>query len=133
MPATFLPPSLPQVGSYNVNGKKPPAGINLQEWIGPLRDAQGPDVIALGFQEIVPLTAGNAIMGESSLGAQRQRARRASRGLCTRPEPHHTASFSVLSLSLSLSFSPPFTLSAPSLLSLVHRFPLVLLSHQVLH
>ncbi|MEW5306934.1 MAG: hypothetical protein WDW36_009363 [Sanguina aurantia] len=63
------------VGSYNVNGKKAPPGLTVHEWLGRWKESwptdsssdtddvafQGPDLIAVGFQEIVPLSAGNVI------------------------------------------------------------------------
>lgn len=73
--------------SFNVNGKKPPPGLRLDEWLGvwrgkwpaPPADAaaagqpsqpqsqpqcqETPDVVAVGFQEIVPLNAGNVMGG----------------------------------------------------------------------
>ncbi|KAG2429809.1 hypothetical protein HXX76_010593 [Chlamydomonas incerta] len=69
-----------QVATYNVGGKKPHPGIRLDEWLGPGAGAAGPrlppqagaaaaaaapggaDVVAVGFQELVPLNAGS-VMG----------------------------------------------------------------------
>ncbi|KAK9821522.1 hypothetical protein WJX74_007052 [Apatococcus lobatus] len=51
------------VGTYNVNGRRPPQGLSLRPWL----DAQqaDADIVAVGFQEIVPLSAGNVVMGAS--------------------------------------------------------------------
>jgi len=62
------------VGSYNVNGKKPPSGLKLDTWLGKWKDtwpatstnSAAPDVVAIGFQEIVPLSAGNVFVGLAS-------------------------------------------------------------------
>ena len=50
------------MGTYNVNGRRPPQGLSLRPWL----DAQqtDADIVAVGFQEIVPLSAGNVVMGE---------------------------------------------------------------------
>jgi phosphatidylinositol-bisphosphatase len=56
----------PQTGTYNVAGKKPPVNLKLSEWLdqaGPKKQAA--DVVVLGFQEIVPLSAGNVIAGDA--------------------------------------------------------------------
>ena len=49
-----------QVGSYNVNGRKPPAGLQLAPW---LAGAARADVVIVTFQEIVPLNANNVFNG----------------------------------------------------------------------
>lgn len=87
-----------QAGTYNVAGKKPPAGLELHDWLNQWKHcwpresagtaqaqeqqqpahsagaataaADGPDIVAVGFQEIVPLSAGNVIAGPSSEGAE---------------------------------------------------------------
>lgn len=67
-------------GSYNVAGKKPPSKLKLTDWLDQWRDSwprgtdsnaqqQGPDIIAIGFQEVVPLSAGNVIAGPNNEGA----------------------------------------------------------------
>jgi hypothetical protein len=74
-----------QTGTYNVAGKKPPAGLRLHDWLDQWKHAwpkeagkspgqqaataDGPDIVAIGFQEVVPLSAGNVIAGPSSEGA----------------------------------------------------------------
>ena len=43
------------VGSYNLNGKQPTE--SLAPWLFPKGSTLDPDIIAVGFQEIVELTA----------------------------------------------------------------------------
>jgi hypothetical protein len=77
-----------------VAGKKPPTGLKLHDWLDQWKHAwprgeaaqagtgqqqqstgaaaaaaDGPDIVAVGFQEVVPLSAGNVIAGPSSEGA----------------------------------------------------------------
>jgi hypothetical protein len=75
-----------------VAGKKPPPGLKLHEWLDQWKHcwpqqqqqgqqpsatgagargstAEGPDIVAVGFQEVVPLSAGNVIAGPSAAGA----------------------------------------------------------------
>jgi hypothetical protein len=49
-----------QVGTYNVNGRSPPPGIDLSPW---LAGAEQADIVIVGFQEIVPLTANHILNG----------------------------------------------------------------------
>ncbi|CAL1701192.1 unnamed protein product [Somion occarium] len=44
------------VGTWNLNGR-PPSSEFLLPWLFPRSSVQDPDIIALGFQEIVPLSA----------------------------------------------------------------------------
>lgn len=46
------------VGTYNVNGRKPPPGLDLQPWLAAAVEV---DVVVAGFQEIVPLNASNVM------------------------------------------------------------------------
>eukprot|EP00879_Flechtneria_rotunda_P021216 GHRR01022349.1.p1 GENE.GHRR01022349.1~~GHRR01022349.1.p1 ORF type:complete len:170 (+),score=71.39 GHRR01022349.1:673-1182(+) len=74
------------VGTYNVAGKKPPSGLKVHEWLNQWKDCwpsasgshnadgrssntAGPDLIIVGFQEVVPLSAGNVIAGPTTEGA----------------------------------------------------------------
>ncbi|XP_068667764.1 type I inositol polyphosphate 5-phosphatase 8-like [Aristolochia californica] len=53
------------VGTWNVGGKAPHGGLNLKDWL----DSPTPaDIYVLGFQEIVPLNAGN-VLGAEDKGA----------------------------------------------------------------
>ncbi|KAM1648315.1 hypothetical protein ACFX1Q_010344 [Malus domestica] len=49
------------VGTWNVGGKSPQDNLNLREW---LKSPTPADVYVLGFQEIVPLNAGNVLGAE---------------------------------------------------------------------
>ncbi|XP_057972328.1 type I inositol polyphosphate 5-phosphatase 8 isoform X2 [Malania oleifera] len=51
------------VGTWNVGGKSPHAGLNLRDWLR-APSAPPPDIYVLGFQEIVPLNAGNVLGAE---------------------------------------------------------------------
>ncbi|XAR68982.1 hypothetical protein NMG60_11000412 [Bertholletia excelsa] len=51
------------VGTWNVGGKSPHEGLNLRDW---LRTPAPADIYVLGFQEIVPLNAGNVLGAEDS-------------------------------------------------------------------
>ncbi|GLT89627.1 hypothetical protein SLE2022_076040 [Rubroshorea leprosula] len=46
------------VGTWNVGGKTPQEGLNLRDW---LKLPAPADIYVLGFQEIVPLNAGNVL------------------------------------------------------------------------
>ena len=50
-------------GSYNVNGRAPPQGVDLREWLAVGGEHGQPDLVAVGFQELVPLSASNVVMG----------------------------------------------------------------------
>ena len=52
-----------QIATFNVNGRPPPPQVDLSQWLR--ADAEA-DVLAVGFQEIVPLSAGNVVMGASA-------------------------------------------------------------------
>lgn len=49
------------VGTWNVGGRVPPTDLNIQEWLAMEEPA---DIYVLGFQEIVPLNAGNIFGAE---------------------------------------------------------------------
>ncbi|THU59398.1 hypothetical protein C4D60_Mb07t01750 [Musa balbisiana] len=51
------------VATWNVGGKSPPSNLNLEDWlhVSPLAD-----IYVLGFQEIVPLNAGNVLGTEDN-------------------------------------------------------------------
>ncbi|GAA0165195.1 phosphatase [Lithospermum erythrorhizon] len=51
------------VATWNVAGKSPPNNLNLQEW---LHTSPPADIYVLGFQEIVPLNAGNVLGTEDN-------------------------------------------------------------------
>ncbi|KAK6126139.1 hypothetical protein DH2020_040117 [Rehmannia glutinosa] len=54
------------VGTWNVGGKTPDDGLNLSDW---LKTKAPADIYVLGFQEIVPLNAGNVLGQEDSIPA----------------------------------------------------------------
>ncbi|CAN0926681.1 Type I inositol polyphosphate 5-phosphatase 8 [Linum grandiflorum] len=54
------------VGTWNVGGKSPHDGLNLKDW---LRSSSPSDIYVLGFQEIVPLNAGNVLGPEDTAPA----------------------------------------------------------------
>ncbi|KAL5197138.1 hypothetical protein ABZP36_000650 [Zizania latifolia] len=54
--------------TWNVGGKSPPRGLNLDEW---LHSSPPADIYVLGFQEIVPLNAGNVLGTEDSIPAKK--------------------------------------------------------------
>ncbi|EPS66339.1 inositol-1,4,5-triphosphate-5-phosphatase, partial [Genlisea aurea] len=51
------------VSTWNVGGKSPHSHMNLDDW---LHSAPPADIYVIGFQEIVPLNAGNILVGEDS-------------------------------------------------------------------
>ncbi|KAL8486439.1 hypothetical protein ACS0TY_023215 [Phlomoides rotata] len=51
------------VSTWNVGGKSPQRNMNLEDW---LHSAPPADVYVLGFQEIVPLNAGNILVNEDN-------------------------------------------------------------------
>lgn len=51
------------VATWNVGGKSPHSGLNLDDFLQ-VRDES--DIYVLGFQEIVPLNAGNVLVAEDS-------------------------------------------------------------------
>ncbi|KAG2545298.1 hypothetical protein PVAP13_9KG423365 [Panicum virgatum] len=54
--------------TWNVGGKSPPRGLNLDDW---LHSSPPADIYVLGFQEIVPLNAGNVLGTEDNLPAKK--------------------------------------------------------------
>uniref|UniRef100_A0A5B7AM76 Inositol polyphosphate-related phosphatase domain-containing protein n=1 Tax=Davidia involucrata TaxID=16924 RepID=A0A5B7AM76_DAVIN len=51
------------VATWNVGGKSPPKNLNLDDW---LHASPPADIYVLGFQEIVPLNAGNVLGAEDN-------------------------------------------------------------------
>ncbi|KAJ4968397.1 hypothetical protein NE237_015098 [Protea cynaroides] len=51
------------VATWNVGGKSPPGYLNLEDW---LHTSPPADIYVLGFQEIVPLNAGNVLGAEDN-------------------------------------------------------------------
>ncbi|CAN6471298.1 unnamed protein product [Victoria cruziana] len=87
------------VGTWNVGGKTPNWGLNLKDWLS----AQSPaDIYVLGFQEIVPLNAGNVLGAEDHGPAARWLSiiRQALNGRETAPpvEPPSPTIFTTITL-----------------------------------
>lgn len=55
------------VGTFNVNGNNRKA--DLSEWLFPIGDKFKPDVVLLGLQEVIELTAGSLLNADYSKGA----------------------------------------------------------------
>ncbi|KAK4365942.1 hypothetical protein RND71_013822 [Anisodus tanguticus] len=51
------------VSTWNVGGESPPSNLNLDEW---LHSSPPADIYVIGFQEIVPLNAGNILGAEDN-------------------------------------------------------------------
>ncbi|CAN6346056.1 unnamed protein product [Urochloa humidicola] len=51
------------VGTWNVGGRFPPSDLNIEEWLDMKEPA---DIYVIGFQEIVPLNAGNIFGAEDN-------------------------------------------------------------------
>ncbi|PKA48799.1 Type I inositol 1,4,5-trisphosphate 5-phosphatase CVP2 [Apostasia shenzhenica] len=51
------------VATWNVGGRSPPSHLNLEDW---LHASSPADIYVLGFQEIVPLNAGNVLGSEDN-------------------------------------------------------------------
>ncbi|XP_058211151.1 type I inositol polyphosphate 5-phosphatase 4 [Rhododendron vialii] len=56
------------VATWNVAGKSPPSYLNLEDW---LHASPPADIYVLGFQEIVPLNAGNVLGTEDNAPAKK--------------------------------------------------------------
>ncbi|PAN32612.1 hypothetical protein PAHAL_5G499800 [Panicum hallii] len=52
------------VGTWNAGGRAPPEDLDIAEWLGTGGDAEPADIYVLGFQEVVPLNAGNVFGAE---------------------------------------------------------------------
>ncbi|CAK9160676.1 unnamed protein product [Ilex paraguariensis] len=59
------------VATWNVGGKSPPSNLNLDDW---LHASHPSDIYVLGFQEIVPLNAGNILGAEDNGPAKKWEA-----------------------------------------------------------
>lgn len=52
------------VGTWNVGGRVPGDKLDIEEWLGSLKEPA--DIYVIGFQEVVPLSAGNVLVSESN-------------------------------------------------------------------
>ncbi|KZV22528.1 hypothetical protein F511_09050 [Dorcoceras hygrometricum] len=79
------------VATWNVAGKSPPSYLNLEEW---LHTSPPADIYVLGFQEIVPLNAGNVLGTEDNGPAKKWLAlvRRTLNSLPGNSGSYHTPS-----------------------------------------
>ena len=50
------------MGTYNVNGRRPPDKLDLRPWLDVTQHE--PAIVAVGLQEVVPLSTTNVVMGE---------------------------------------------------------------------
>ncbi|XP_065046573.1 type IV inositol polyphosphate 5-phosphatase 7-like isoform X2 [Musa acuminata AAA Group] len=78
------------VSTWNVGGKSPPKNLNLEEW---LHASPPADIYVLGFQEIVPLNAGN-VLGAEDNGPAKKWLTLIRRTLNTLPGTHGCGSYS---------------------------------------
>ena len=53
-------------GTWNTNGKAPRAGVDVRRWLTRDGGRRLADVVVVGFQEIIPLTAGNVLTAHDS-------------------------------------------------------------------
>ncbi|XP_062182540.1 type IV inositol polyphosphate 5-phosphatase 3-like [Phragmites australis] len=51
-------------GTWNAGGKAPPDDLDIAEWLGTRGEGEPADIYVLGFQEVVPLNAGNVFGAE---------------------------------------------------------------------
>ncbi|KQJ96768.1 type I inositol polyphosphate 5-phosphatase 4 [Brachypodium distachyon] len=85
------------VATWNVGGRAPPCSLSLDDW---LHTSPPADIYVLGFQEIVPLNAGNVLGAEDngparkwvSLVRRTLNAPPENAGSCSGALHHHTAS-----------------------------------------
>ncbi|XP_073297990.1 type I inositol polyphosphate 5-phosphatase 8-like isoform X4 [Primulina huaijiensis] len=73
------------VGTWNVGGKSPHDGLNLSDWLHETNCTPA-DIYVLGFQEIVPLNAGN-VLGPQDCGPAAKWLSLILQALNTTPEP----------------------------------------------
>ncbi|CAO2193955.1 unnamed protein product [Urochloa humidicola] len=52
------------VGTWNAGGKAPPEDLDIADWLGTGGGGEPADIYVLGFQEVVPLNAGNVFGAE---------------------------------------------------------------------
>ena len=79
-------------GSWNTNGKRPPPNLDISQWLDV--DASRPDIVVVGFQEIVPLTPGKVLAVEDEKATKEWEAiiERALHKGDSSSGPHHAAS-----------------------------------------
>ena len=79
-------------GSWNTNGKRPPPNLDISQWLDV--DASQPDIVVVGFQEIVPLTPGKVLAVEDEKATKEWEAiiERALHKGDSSPGPPHASS-----------------------------------------
>ncbi|CAO2205347.1 unnamed protein product [Urochloa humidicola] len=95
------------VGTWNAGGKAPPADLDIAEWLGTGGgDAEPADIYVLGFQEVVPLNAGNVFGAEDGRPAAAWES--VIRGALRRAQPSRPPKYKCYSHPASPSrFDPP--------------------------
>ncbi|WVZ72583.1 hypothetical protein U9M48_021016 [Paspalum notatum var. saurae] len=104
------------VGTWNAGGKAPPGDLDIAEWLGTGGDAEPADIYVLGFQEVVPLSAGNVFGAEDGRPARAWES--VIRGALRRaPQPSNKPRYKCYSQPPSPSrFDPPVDAAADELL-----------------
>ncbi|CAO2199293.1 unnamed protein product [Urochloa humidicola] len=93
------------VGTWNAGGKAPPEDLDIAEWLG-TGDAEPADIYVLGFQEVVPLNAGNVFGAEDGRPAAAWES--VIRGTLRRAQPSSRPKYKCYSHPPSPSrFDPP--------------------------
>ena len=80
-------------GRWNTNGKRPPPNLDISQWLDV--DASQPDIVVVGFQEIVPLTPGKVLAVEDEKATKEWEAiieRALHKGDSSSPGPPHASS-----------------------------------------
>ncbi|KAK6942918.1 Endonuclease/exonuclease/phosphatase [Dillenia turbinata] len=77
------------VGTWNVGGKSPHDGLNIRDWLMAPAPA---DIYVLGFQEIVPLNAGN-VLGAEDIGPAARWLSLIRQALNTNENDHDTSQY----------------------------------------
>ncbi|CAD6334847.1 unnamed protein product [Miscanthus lutarioriparius] len=83
------------VGTWNVGGRAPHGGLDLSDWLtDDGTDSSSPHIYVLGFQEIVPLNAGNVLGAEDKAPARKwlDLIRRALNGPASNAASHRSPS-----------------------------------------
>ncbi|XP_052172591.1 type I inositol polyphosphate 5-phosphatase 8 isoform X2 [Diospyros lotus] len=91
------------VGTWNVGGKSPHAGLNLRDWLCKPAPA---DIYVIGLQEIVPLNAGNVLGAEDSGPAAKWLSLIRQSLNCNRNDPELSKYYGS-AIDAELSLSPP--------------------------
>ncbi|EFJ26342.1 hypothetical protein SELMODRAFT_97137 [Selaginella moellendorffii] len=103
--------------TWNVAGRSPPSDLDVESWLGATTEEELADIYVIGFQEVVPLNAGNVLGGEHEGAATIKWDNLISRALNRSKSPilppaasHHRRSISVDRVNLALVADQPITL-----------------------